>query len=447
MEPYWELTFDAEGDVDVRQRDRIADGEVTDLLVFAHGWNNDRSIASRLYRRFYRHFPDLVADRPGVRLGYVGVLWPSMRFTDEPIPDLEPVPRAAAATRGLDEDTRAALTGVFPGAEREAAVDRIAELLRDRPESTAALEEFGSLVRRLVADPADSRAGGAAGAGGTDHGVEDPDGRAPGELAILTADTVAVCRAFTEALAQAGAGAPGPAGPSGGAAPAIGFGGPGRWWDGAQELLRQATYFTMKRRAGVVGERGLGPVLGRLGRVRPSVRVHLIGHSFGGRLVSYALRGLPEGTRSVKSLILLQGAFSHYAFAARLPHAKDRSGALGGMHRRVDGPVVSCHSRHDTALGVLYPLASRAAGDSAGLLGLDSGRWGAIGHGGHRAVAGSVRLTLDEALAGGRLPASGCVSVDAAKVVRRGGPPTGAHSDICHPELARVVLAAGRIGS
>ncbi|CAM5640181.1 hypothetical protein SGRIM128S_02150 [Streptomyces griseomycini] len=43
------------------------------------------------------------------------------------------------------------------------------------------------------------------------------------------------------------------------------------------------------------------------------------------------------------------------------------------------------------------------------------------------------------------LPASGCVNVDAAAVVRRGGPPAGAHSDILHAELARLVLAAGRI--
>jgi hypothetical protein len=35
--------------------------------------------------------------------------------------------------------------------------------------------------------------------------------------------------------------------------------------------------------------------------------------------------------------------------------------------------------------------------------------------------------------------------VDAAAVVKRGGPPAGAHSDIVHPELARMVLAAGRI--
>jgi hypothetical protein len=68
-----------------------------------------------------------------------------------------------------------------------------------------------------------------------------------------------------------------------------------------------------------------------------------------------------------------------------------------------------------------------------------------MGHDGIQAVPGAPRLTLEQALRDG-IPGSGCVSVDAASVVRRGNPPEGAHSDICHPELARVVLAAGRIG-
>ncbi|GDY72879.1 hypothetical protein SAV31267_023640 [Streptomyces avermitilis] len=45
--PYWELTFDADGDVDGRERDRllaqVAQRKVHDLVVFAHGWNNERS--------------------------------------------------------------------------------------------------------------------------------------------------------------------------------------------------------------------------------------------------------------------------------------------------------------------------------------------------------------------------------------------------------------------
>lgn len=53
-------------------------------------------------------------------------------------------------------------------------------------------------------------------------------------------------------------------------------------------------------------------------------------------------------------------------------------------------------------------------------------------------------VPLAEALRGA-FPRAGCVSVDASAVVSRGGPPSGAHSDICHPELARIVLRAGRL--
>ena len=71
-------------------------------------------------------------------------------------------------------------------------------------------------------------------------------------------------------------------------------------------------------------------------------------------------------------------------------------------------------------------------------------KWGALGYGGVQAVKGTRSFRLADALKA-QLPASGCVNVDAAAVVRRGGAPSGAHSDICHQELARVVLAAGRI--
>ncbi|GAA4329058.1 hypothetical protein GCM10023086_58070 [Streptomyces venetus] len=428
--PYWELTFDADGDPARRPRDRLLAGvperKVRDLIVFAHGWNNDRSSATRLYDRFFAPVPRLA---PAARIGYVGVLWPAMRFSDEPIPDL---PRAVAADApprpALDKDTRHALLETFPG--RAVLVDQIARLLEQQPPEEAELEEFGRLVRLLV------------------------EVVAPGPQALFAADTVAEGVPQSEPDMVAGSAA---AACEGFAGALAGLEAPGAQrgfrlpnpWDGAHELLRQATYYAMKRRAGTVGERGLGRVVGQLAKAAPGVRVHLVGHSFGARLVSFALRGLPEGVRTVKSVTLLQGAFSHYAFAARLPHDARAGGVLQGQQNRVDGPLVCCHSRHDSALGTMYPLASRMAGDSRSASGLDLGRalgakWGALGHGGIRAVPGTRAYTLAEALRA-ELPASGCVNVDAAAVVRRGGPPAGAHSDILHEELARLVLAAGRI--
>ncbi|MFI7177705.1 serine-threonine protein kinase [Streptomyces spororaveus] len=425
--PYAELAFDSEGDVDRVTQGAVSRMEATDLLVFAHGWNSDRSTATRLYDRFFAPFPELVGS--GVRLGYVGVVWPSMRFSDEPIPDFDPPGALAQPDSGcaLDPLTRRALGEFWP--ERRAELDRVAELLEERPDSAAALIEFGALVRELA-------------------GVDAvPAVLAPSVPAIFTDDVLEVCRALSAALVRAGApgeaGAAVPPAAAGGAVITVG-GGLRGLWGGAKELLRQAAYYKMKKRAGVVGERGLGPVLAQLAAARPALRFHLIGHSFGARVVSFSLRAVPERARYVKSVTLLQGAFSHYAFADRLPHDKANGGALRGLHRRVDGPVVACHSPHDSALKVFYPLASRMAGDSAGLLGFDE-RWGAIGHDGVQAVPGAPRLSLDAALREG-VPAAGCVSVDAGSVVRRGGAPSGAHSDICHEELARVVVAAGRMG-
>ncbi|MFI2201108.1 serine-threonine protein kinase [Streptomyces sp. NPDC020192] len=425
--PYWELTFDADGDVDGPERDRlvaqVTEQRVRDLIVFAHGWNNDRSGATALYRRFFAPIPGLV---PQARIGYVGVIWPSMMFSDQPIPDF-PRTAAAAPTAALDADNRRALVAVFP--DRADLIDRLARMLDERPDGAEGLAEFGRLVRQLID-------------GERQTGVADTEEE--GEPGVFTEDPATACQEFAEALAAVrSSGTPG-----GGPEAAEGFSIPNPW-DGAKELLRQAAYYTMKRRAGTVGEQGLGPVLGRLAGAAPGVRVHLAGHSFGGRLVSFALLGLPDGVRTVKSLTLLQGAFSHYAFAERVPQAPDRSGALKDQQRRIDGPLVCCYSHFDQALGTFYPLASRLSGDDRTCLGREIAavlgpQWGAMGHDGVQAVPGTAQLDLAAAL-NGSLPASGCVNVDAAAVVCHGGPPTGAHSDILHPELARVILTAGRI--
>ncbi|MET7754803.1 serine-threonine protein kinase [Streptomyces sp. NPDC005389] len=419
VEPYREITFDKEGDGPAGQPAALAAlarQGLTDLVVFAHGWNSSPAGATRLCSDFFEPFPGLLA--PGVEAGYAGVIWPSMMFTGEPVPDYR------------------ALVTVLP--EKEPVLDRLTELLVTAPADEAAFAEFGALLRELAGVAVDGaeRAGAA--------GPREPVPQ------FLVGDPLEVCALFTEALETDAGPAEGfdPAEGSGtaeGFGPAEGFGeGLRRYWKGAREVLRQATYYVMKKRAGRVGEFGLGPLLGEVARAAPRVRVHLVGHSMGARLVAYALKGLPSGARPVASVTLLQGAFSHYAFAARLPHDPGRSGSLRDLQHRVRGPVVACYSRHDTALGVFYPLASRLAGDSASLtratrlLGSDDPRWAAVGHDGVQAVPGTVVRPLARVLREG-VPASGCVSVDTADVVR-------SHSDVCRAELARVVVSAARTG-
>ncbi|MEU8622394.1 serine-threonine protein kinase [Streptomyces sp. NPDC048623] len=395
VEPYREVVLDKDGDGPAGQAGglaALARQGCTDLVLFTHGWNNSPSTATGLFDRFFEPFPGVTG--PGAKLGYAGLVWPSIMFSDERVPDYP------------------ALRAVLP--ERAAAVDRIAELLDEQPPGEAALAEFAGLLRELT---------------GIDTESPAAVGAAASVPEFLVADPATVYGMFADAR-ESVEGAEG--------AEALFGGNPAaRLWKGAKEALRQATYYTMKRRAGVVGERGLGPLLGELDRAAPGLRVHLIGHSFGARVVSYALRGLPGAARNVKSVTLLQGALSHYAFAARLPHDQGHGGSLNGLQARIDGPLVACHSRHDTALGVFYPLASRLARDDESVFG-DERRWWAIGYDGVQAVPGTAARTLAAALSEG-LPAAGCVSVDAAQVV-------SGHSDICHTELARVVAGAGRFG-
>ena len=206
----------------------------------------------------------------------------------------------------------------------------------------------------------------------------------------------------------------------------------GRLLHGAKEALRGATYWQMKNRAGTVGRAGLGPLLGQL---PPGVRAHLVGHSFGARLVSFALVGLPAGPSPVRAVTLLQGAFSHFAFASPLPFDAGRRGALAGMPARINGPLVACFSEHDGAVGRFYPLDSAAAVNP-------SSRWGGIGANGARGVNAALEGIRPAGERYGFAPGA-VLNIDASEVVRNGRPPSGAHSDIVHPEVTWVVLAAG----
>ena len=303
---------------------------------------------------------------------------------------------------------------MFEGDQQRQALDELARLLEERPEDPAALARFQTLMGELAGAP-DAEAAG-----------EDQ-----GELALLEDDPEEVFGRFADAVPQTGEGG------------AAGIGDAfGRLWDGAKEALRQLTYFEMKKRAGVVGKQGLGPLLGRIHQADPELRIHLLGHSFGARLVSFALAGLPDGAGSpVKSLYLLQGAFSHFAFADALPMDRSRGGALKGMAARVDGPLVASFTVHDLAVGKLYPLAALSSRDDAAGLEDRLFRWGGIGHDGAQAVDATV-AALGPVGTGYPFQKGRFVNLDGNAIINRGGPPSGAHSDIFHPELVWAGLAA-----
>src|SRR5438067_11378737 len=93
--PYCEIQFTKDGAVfDLAEKDKAIDlfsnkkNGVTDLFVFSHGWNNNLDEARGLYDRFFKCMRDTI-DQCGKRAGVedrkfavLGILWPSMKWTD-----------------------------------------------------------------------------------------------------------------------------------------------------------------------------------------------------------------------------------------------------------------------------------------------------------------------------------------------------------------------------
>lgn len=453
--PFWLLTFEKNGQpTDFSAIDtlvsEVASQEISDLFIFSHGWNNDKTTALALYNGFFAEMRKVMDDgtlakkKPSARIGLAGVVWPSILWPD----DEESASMRAVVSPGAGGGA-ASLTGgpATPAAQatprqvnaelkkaydapQQALIDELTSLLEKQPSTTAALDEFqAKLAQLLGTEPADAQ-----------MDQKQPD-YAEGAIGGLSPEK------WRELLEVLGTRAMREAGSSGGAA---GFGDPfKKLWSGAKDALRIATYWQMKQRAGIIGREGLGRLaLARLAQDAKNTRVHLLGHSFGARLVSFSLSGLPQtliGERSlVKSLFLLQGAFSHYAFADRLPHDASRSGALKGMAMRVDGPLLTTHSLKDTAVGRSYPAASFVNQDDAAGAEEQESRWGAMGHGGAQAVDAA-----SEPLAAPGKPydfeKGKWLNLDANQVIIHGGFPSGAHSDIVHPHTAWAALAAAAI--
>jgi hypothetical protein len=210
--------------------------------------------------------------------------------------------------------------------------------------------------------------------------------------------------------------------------------------------LHALSFWLTKRRAGQVGDRLgrelLAPILEGLGPKAP--RLHLIGHSFGAKLLtSTVLAGVrPE------SLVLLLAAFSAFAFAEEVPHM-ERPGTYRRVvsERLVAGPIVALRSDHDRALGTLYPASiGRDQVDRVAAAGGRHGRTrelvarSAMGVVGARGV-GAPELELLNALKTG-LPRC-VVNIDGSRIVNRGDPLIGAHCDVYRDEIATLVLLAG----
>ena len=386
----FEVEFTKDGSVfDAAQVDAVVAGlaPVTDLLVLAHGWNNDKADAGQLYDELVGNLDKLLElrARPAVpetlraftdRLGgrtfaVVRIFWPSKKFTDADL-----IPGGGAATAQAEQDNIAAVERVLDALKEEpqrlgdhtqpprraAAMER-AKALLPQLATVAAQKEFVELLRQVL-DPAMAERDDAS-AGFMSAAPETLFANAAAPVVAPTADV------------DGGGGA----GMTGGAAGLSDF------VTGVQAAARRianfATYYQMKSRAGTVGAGGVADLLRRVRTAKSDMRIHLVGHSFGGRLVTAAAHALPANTARV-SMTLLQAAFSHNGLSGGFGDSGTDKGFFRAIvdEKRISGPIVITHTKNDRAVGVAYPLASRIAGQNAAALGDQNDPYGGMGRNG-----------------------------------------------------------------
>lgn len=356
--PYTSAAFDEHGAC--LEAPSIA-AQTRQLIVVSHGWNNNRAEAEALYRTLFTHFAAL---HPGGGAGFaiVGVIWPSKTFD---FAAAGPVEAGAVAAASIGDDDKAGgreaiaaafaqFEAVFGDGAKRAQLAPLRALLPtiDQP---AAQARFVVLLRALV-----QASEGSGDVDGADYFFGAPD---PREVFAKAQQASSEVVAFAPGTAVQAAGIGGAISSAfSGVANAVGA------------LLNITTYYEMKLRAGTVGEHGLAPLLDQLAAAANIERVHLVGHSFGARLVTTA--AMRSTTPKLHSLSLLQAAFSHNAFSPAGFFRKVVS------RQRLNGPIIVTHTHNDLAVGKAYAIASRISGDATSGLGDADDVFGGLGRNG-----------------------------------------------------------------
>lgn len=342
--PYYIIPFDA-GGVCVGPKTQAhvieAAADCTDVWLFSHGWNNDWSAATERYVHFIGGVQQLRREFQLAPLGrfkplLVGIFWPSQ------------------ALSWFESETGPGFAGTHASAGEEAAVmDDVANALpadqQDRFRILANAKTLGPAeafeLSKMLAHAASS------------------DGDEDGECAPSADDLMAAARSLAPA-SEPNYDEVGTATDADVAvhdASAAGLGNLLTYLD-PRQVIKPFTVWQMKSRAGVVGHTGVAPLLNALLQ-GSQARIHLLGHSFGCKVVMTALCASPTPARQVESALLLQPAVSQYAFAAAVP---ERPGTAGGFHRaltRVRLPIVTTYSANDVPLTQLFHRSVRRADD------------------------------------------------------------------------------------
>ncbi len=431
--PNFEIQFDKHGNrfnpaEEEQLFDFLSHNSMTDLLVISHGWNNDLADARALYARFFERFSEIFRNGsvPGAsarRFAVASILWPSKKFTDQ-----ELIPSGAASAGSPVSEVFlnkriVELKAFFDDPAQQQMLAQASQMIPQLDHSPQAQRDFMDLIRQLPNQSAASP-----------DDASDRFFNLPGDEVLKRLSKPALLKPGAPGHAGGAAGIGHAATPAGGAA---GF---GEFFSGlkagALKSLNLITYYEMKSRAGTVGTNGVNSIVRKVRSQFPALKIHLIGHSFGGRLVAATTLG-PDNQPpiDVSTLTLLQAAFSHNGFASKFDDNHHGFFRNVVTHHQVKGPTVITCTKNDKAVGIAYPLASLLALQNASALGDANDPFGGLGRNGAQRTPEAVNSTL--------LPVGSTYQFEAGKLynLNADGVITD-HSDICKNEVAYALLTA-----
>lgn len=365
---FFSLTFDDDGALtspaDLEQLTVHATTQsATDAILLAHGFRNDAKDATGVYTRFLTTLREHISSGRfqslgGRRFVVGGIYWPSKPFREsfgdgeEGVRSLQgPETMRAQVLAQLDDLKR---NDANPQQRRN--LDKAIALVPKLEADPQAQDKFIRLVLSLIED----------GELDGDEGLEAiRRERGSAMLGRIADGQRDIGSAFGSIFGRVG------------------------------QFLNLTTWYLMKRRSGTVGQTGVAGVVRALKASRPSMKLHLVGHSLGGRLMAACAKALTaDPVVRPDSLTLLEAAFSHYGFSP------DNGEGSPGFFREViarqlvQGPFLSTFSHEDTVVGGIYAIASRVARDRTRALGDASDPFGGIGRNGSQRTPEAVTEKL-----------------------------------------------------
>ena len=384
---FFRLTFDADGKPQGSQaldemKQRAASAKATDAIFIAHGFRNDENDATGLYTRFLETFrqnlerPELQPRLGGRRFIVAGIYWPSKAFKEafggdegsiQGVGDNQELQKELVREQLEELQADEQLTP-----QQRERLDEAIQLLDQVEDSDEAQNDFVNKVLSILdgadLDPAE--------------GLESIRAKEGTELLDALRFPIILS---TQAEDDGDGGVSGIGGvtvPDGdGETQGVGsfF---GSIFGRIGQFLNLTTWYMMKNRSGIVGANGVAQAVRELKKSRPDLKVHLVGHSLGGRLMAACSKSLANPKLQPDSVTLLQAAFSHYGFSA--DNGKGKPGFFRAVvqDQVVRGPLVATFSKLDKVVGKVYAVASRLAGDNVKAIGDKNDPFGGIGRNG-----------------------------------------------------------------